>query len=65
MPNIFLLWIAIGVAAVWFLSATAWGRKIYGTGANAEVALLSGTNVPLVKISVYAISGLLAALSGF
>lgn len=65
VPNIFLLWIAIGVAAVWFLSATAWGRKIYGTGANAQVALLSGTHVPLVKISVYAISGFLAALNGF
>ena len=65
MPNIFLLWIAIGLAAVWFLSATAWGRKIFGTGANAKVALLSGTHVRMVKISVYAISGLIAALTGF
>ena len=65
VPNIFLLWIAIGLAAVWFLSATAWGRKIFGTGANAKVALLSGTHVRLVKISVYAISGLIAALTGF
>jgi len=65
VPNIFLLWIAIGLAAVWFLSATAWGRKIFGTGANAKVALLSGTHVRMVKISVYAISGLIAALTGF
>ena len=65
VPNIFLIWIAIGLVAVWFLSATAWGRKIYSTGANAQVALLSGTHVRLVKILVYAISGLIAALSGF
>ncbi len=65
VPNVFLLWIAIGLVAVWFLSATAWGRKIFSTGANAQVALLSGTHVRLVKISVYAISGLVAALSGF
>ena len=64
-PNIFLLWIAIGLVAVWFLSATAWGGKVFSTGANARVALLSGTHVQLVKISVYAISGFIAALSGF
>jgi branched-subunit amino acid transport system permease len=65
VPNIFLLWIAIGLVAVWFLSATAWGGKVFSTGANARVALLSATHVQLVKISVYAISGFIAALSGF
>ncbi len=65
VPNIFLLWIVVGFAAVWFLSATAWGRQIRSTGANPQVALLSGTHVTLVKVSVYALSGLVAALSGF
>jgi ribose transport system permease protein len=65
LPNIFLLWIVIGAIAVWYLTATAWGRKIFATGANAQVALLSGTHVTLVKVSVYAISGMVAALSGF
>jgi ribose transport system permease protein len=65
VPNIFLLWIVVGLAAVWFLSATSWGRKVIGTGANPQVALLSGTHVMLVKILVYALSGLVAALSGF
>lgn len=65
VPNIFLLWIVVALAAVWFLSATAWGRRICSTGANSEVALLSGTHVTLVKVSVYAISGLVAAMTGF
>src|SRR5665213_2982586 len=65
VPNIFLLWVVVGLAAVWFLSDTSWGRKIIGTGANPQVALLSGTHVTLVKVLVYALSGLVAALSGF
>ena len=65
VPNIFLLWLAVGLLAVWFLAATAWGRKLVGTGANPQVASLAGTHVTLVKILVYALSGLVAALSGF
>jgi ribose transport system permease protein len=65
MPNIVLLWVGVGLVAVWLLAASAWGRKITGTGANPRVALLSGTNVTLVKILVYALSGMVAALTGF
>ncbi|MGH6990761.1 MAG: ABC transporter permease, partial [Stellaceae bacterium] len=65
LPNIFLVWIVVGVIAVWYLAATSWGRKLVGTGANPRVALLSGTHVTLVKILVYALSGLVAALTGF
>lgn len=65
VPNIFLLWVVVGAIAVWFLAATAWGRKVTGTGASPRVALLSGTNVTLVKVLVYALSGMVAALSGF
>src|SRR6185312_10923067 len=52
IPNIFLLWIIVGLAAAWLLTATAWGRRLFGTGANPQVALLSGTNVTRVKIAV-------------
>lgn len=65
IPNIVLLWLAVGLLATWLLAATAWGRKLVGTGASPQVALLSGTNVTLVKIAVYALSGTVAALSGF
>lgn len=65
MPNIFLLWLGVGLIAVWLLAATAWGRRLFAVGANPRVALLSGTYVTLVKVAVYALSGLLAALSGF
>lgn len=65
IPNIFLVWIAVGAVAVWLLSATAWGRQIYGAGANSQVAQLSGTHVTLVKVAVYSMSGLIATLTGF
>jgi ribose/xylose/arabinose/galactoside ABC-type transport system permease subunit len=40
------------------------GRYIHAIGGNEEAARLSGINVPLVKISVYALSGLFSALAG-
>ena len=65
MPNIVLIWICLIALALWLLNRSAWGRRLCGTGANRTVALLSGTNTTLVRITAYAISGGLAALGGF
>ena len=46
------------------LNKTTYGRKIYATGSNAKCAKLVGVNTEKIKISVYAISGFMAALSG-
>ena len=46
------------------LTQSRFGRYVYAIGGNETVARLSGVNVTLVKISVYAISGLLSALAG-
>jgi len=43
---------------------TAFGRHVQAIGCSAVAARLSGVPVQLVKIRVYVISGLLAALSG-
>ncbi|MYU26347.1 ABC transporter permease [Streptomyces sp. SID8352] len=40
------------------------GRALYAVGGNAEVARLSGLNVTRIKITVYVVAGLLAALAG-
>ena len=65
VPNVAVLWAAVAVAAVWLLSRSAWGRRLCGTGASPDVALLSGTRVRTVRVAAYALSGLLAAFSGF
>ncbi len=46
------------------LHHTTFGRKIYATGSNAKCANLVGVNTSKTKISVYAISGFMAALAG-
>jgi len=56
---------AIVFAGCWVaLTQTRFGRYVYAIGGNENVARLSGVNVTLVKISVYAVSGLLSALAG-
>jgi len=56
---------AIAFAACWIvLTQTRFGRYVYAIGGNASVARLSGVNVTLITISVYAVSGLLAAVAG-
>lgn len=46
------------------LKYTIYGRYIYAIGGNEETSRLSGIDVELVKISVYIISAVCAALSG-
>ncbi|HBF35876.1 MAG TPA: ribose ABC transporter permease [Firmicutes bacterium] len=48
----------------YILSQYKIGRYIYALGGNEEAARLSGINTDFIKIMTYAISGLLAALSG-
>lgn len=42
---------------------TTFGRRVYAVGGNEGAAKLSGINVDRVKIAVYSITGMLAALS--
>lgn len=67
-----LLGIPVGVLILFFLaivcmlalSRTPFGRWVYSTGGNARAAELSGVPVNRVKLSVYIISGVCAALAG-
>ncbi|MCG7496045.1 ribose ABC transporter permease [Vibrio sp. Of7-15] len=60
------IWLMVIVfAAVWYLlQHTRFGRYVYALGGNESATRLSGINVDRVKIGVYAICGLLAALAG-
>jgi len=46
------------------LHKTPFGRKTYAIGGNEKAALISGIKVPKVKIMIYSLSGMLAALAG-
>ncbi|UWX53932.1 ABC transporter permease [Maribacter litopenaei] len=60
------VWImAIVVAfAIILTKKTVFGRHIYAIGGNESAARLSGINIKKVKIWVYAIAGILAAVGG-
>ncbi|MFJ7974140.1 ABC transporter permease subunit [Peribacillus sp. JNUCC 23] len=46
------------------LHKTPFGRKTYAIGGNEKASLISGIKVPRVKVMIYGLSGLLAALAG-
>ena len=46
------------------LTRTSMGRRIIGLGGNEEVSRLSGLNVPWLKIFVYTLCGIMAAVAG-
>jgi ribose/xylose/arabinose/galactoside ABC-type transport system permease subunit len=52
------------VAALFLMEHTVFGRSVYAVGGNPEAARLSGLDVTRVRVTVLAITGLLAAWSG-
>jgi simple sugar transport system permease protein len=62
VPGLFFL-VLIGIFMA-MLRATTFGRYVYAIGGNEEATRLSGVNVDRVKVTVYAFSGMLAALAG-
>lgn len=62
----YLVWaMAIVMLACWvMLTHTPLGRKMYAIGGNAVAARLSGIDVRRVRIIAFAVSGLLAAVTG-
>jgi ribose/xylose/arabinose/galactoside ABC-type transport system permease subunit len=64
IPTPFLLALLVYFIAWVVLRHTKLGRYTYAIGGNETAARLSGINVGLTKVAIYAISGLLAAVSG-
>lgn len=62
IPVIILALVAIGAHVM--LTSTRFGRYIYALGGNEQAARISGVAIDRVKISVYALTGLLAGLAG-
>ena len=62
VPVVVML-IVVG-AAVFVMRSTSFGRYIAATGGNEAAARLAGVKTDRTKITVYALSGLLAGLAG-
>lgn len=63
MLAVFLLIVIIICSFV--LSRTVYGRRVYACGGNLQAARVAGINTTAIRISTFAISGLLAGLCGF
>ena len=63
IPVYIFVTLALAIAAQIFLNRTALGRRIYATGDNEKMAREKGINTFGVKLFVYAMSGLMAALA--
>jgi ribose/xylose/arabinose/galactoside ABC-type transport system permease subunit len=64
IPVQVLVMFVVVAAAIFVMRATAFGRYVVAVGGNESAARLSGVKVNRTKVSVYALSGLLAGLAG-
>ncbi len=56
---------AIAIAISWVLwNKTVFGKNIFAIGGNPEAARVSGVNVPITLLKVYALSGVFYAFAG-
>ena len=64
IPFTIIVYLAIFLFAYLLRRYTTYGRRINAIGGNREAAFLSGINVDLHVISLYAMSGLIVGLGG-
>lgn len=63
-PLALVIFFGLFIVAFIVLQFSGFGRHVYVIGDNAEVARYSGVNVPRVKMILFTMSGLAAALAG-
>ncbi|MFE1250450.1 sugar ABC transporter permease [Streptomyces sp. NPDC058735] len=64
LPLALLLFIVVLVAMDFLVRRTAYGRKVFALGGSVEASRRAGINVVAVRVSVFAIAGLFAAVGG-
>lgn len=64
LPGVIWLWIAVGVLMAFMLMRTSFGYRIYAIGSNENAAFMAGVPVKSVRIMLFVLSGMFAALAG-
>ncbi|MCI8804243.1 MAG: ABC transporter permease [Oscillibacter sp.] len=65
VPMLAVFLVVIIIICSFVLAKTVYGRRVYACGGNLLAARVSGINTTRIRISTFAIAGLLAGLSGF
>jgi erythritol transport system permease protein len=64
IPTGVLVMVVIALLGSFLLNRTAFGRWLYASGGNERAAELSGIPVKKVKVRIYVVSGMCAAIAG-
>jgi ribose transport system permease protein len=64
VPGPLIVVLVVAGISIWVLRSTYFGRDVYAVGGNEFAAKLAGIFTSRIKLLVYFISGLLAALAG-
>lgn len=64
LPGLIWLWIAVGILMALMLTRTAFGYRIYAIGSNENAALMAGVPVKSIRVALFVLSGMFAALAG-
>jgi ribose transport system permease protein len=64
LPVPALIFLFVGLVAIFVLRRTTFSRHLYAIGGNERASRLSGVPISRVKVAVFAVSGFLAALAG-
>jgi len=64
LPGIIWLWVAIGLALAFVLSRTVYGYRVYAIGSNEQAARMAGVPVAAMRVSLFVLSGVFAAIAG-
>jgi len=64
VPNGVLVWLSVGILAVFLLTRTTFGRSLYAIGNRERAAYMSGIDTRRITMIAFAISGSLSALGG-
>jgi ribose transport system permease protein len=64
IPYSVVVWALIAVLLLWLLKRTGWGRLLVAIGDNDVAVRLAGVQVWQVRITAYALAGVLASVSG-
>lgn len=64
LPGILWLWVAIGLVMAFLLNRTVFGHRIYAVGSNEQAAFMAGVPVRAIRIALFVLSGVFAAIAG-
>jgi ribose transport system permease protein len=64
LPGIIWLWLAIGLLMAFLLKRTVFGYRVYAIGSNEQAAYMAGVPVRTIRVALFMLSGMFAALAG-